>query len=194
MLSQFAGPIASGIIKIKSGPILAAPVFDLDLPGGFCIFRLALVGMSIVSPTSDWPAFALSYDGGHTWLNDQTHADSYVSLGTSNDKLGYVTNQNISSSGFADLDLTINPGTTSKVARVTAVGFTLNPSAVGTGISPSGSSPGNASVNPQATVAPPATRATTMRLLPFGNGDALSASGHLLSAAAYVLWGISADA
>lgn len=215
MLSNQLSILAGG--SLAYGPEMVTPFYatgdvipdaayiDIELPANFSEFELRLTGFTFND--TDFLAAAFSFDGGVTWLNDTTNFDSYASAGANFNERALSTTpaNNLGNLGavdgtmgiFGDFEPTqpiaidavcrVVPGDVSRLPVLItehSTGFSLGAVQVE-------AIKGIAYPNPYATVAPTRGRATTLRLLPYGNGDvAPPTSTHVLATGRYTLWGI----
>jgi hypothetical protein len=199
-----------GSIKLASGAITDPVEFvDVQLPGGYFIFTLYFSGFRF-DVLDDYVALGFSYDGGETFLCDTENFDTYVySL------LAFFDNQdtlltraalNISDTliepfhlyagGFGPgagpqgmFYLTFTPGSSSDLTMGEMRGYSFpDVGMVGGDAMQTLSLVG---LNPFATIPPTPARATTMRILPDGNGDINPpTSGNRIIAGTYTLFGV----
>lgn len=164
ILSAAGGGGSSSLVLISNGTVtdpvswLGYPDPGISLPvTTYDNFDLELLSLTL--STEDILAGGLSYDDGVSFLCDVLNADSYISAGPR--PLMLFT-------GFSgkvyDGIISIFPGGAVLPARTYADGAGLY-AGVATLV------PQCANVNLAATVSPPNTRATTLRVVPYGNGD-----------------------
>jgi hypothetical protein len=188
--------------KISSGTI-SSPVayFDVALPSGYSLFSIKIQDLQFSA--SDFIAAAFSFDNGATFLNDVVNFDSYSAglyFGDDTQDGNLVGGGSIGDAtlfNFGDpvgsndaippmVDIAIKPGSASSLAGL--YGFLSVPRTSSTRRAVMLEN----YVNPDATVTPTPARATTIRWLPYGNGDvAPPTGGHTVTSGSWTLLGLS---
>lgn len=189
--------VGSGVITLLNGTISdAVALYDFDLPEVYRSFRLEWRNYAF--SVADALAFALSFDDGVTFLGDAVNSDSYRHV-------GFVTGVDaapVVSSVYDDSLISFGntQGPLSAISGRTILEFEPGSSAnLSAGFEFSGNSAdvnslqfsqATIAVNQSATVPPTNARANKIRCLPYGLGDALSSSGHLITAGEFTLLGV----
>ena len=214
-------PAVQGGVTVRLSPfqlgsrltsrIISTPVayFDLALPGGYSSFIFEFTGVSFSVP--DVIAMSLSQNGGITFVNDTTNIDTYLIVGSETygllnspyspsgiaevsildslvDVFGLSPNVNTNSPDFgASAVISFYPGNSTQLptGNITAVWEQV------TTAKQLAHTTTSFCLNPGATVLPSKIRATTLRIQPYGNGDANPpTSATMITAGSYIVWGV----
>jgi len=125
--------LVGGWIQLDSGVIGSPQLFiDLDLPEDYIAFKISCVG--IVSDNNNYPAYALSVDGGATYINDtddmfeaykfySEYHDGGASapdIEDSTNGVGMLTSLWVNTGERYAVDIQIDPGAADKRPRVSS--------------------------------------------------------------------------
>lgn len=190
-LSTPAGGGASGFVQISSGSVSTPVEFlDFTLPDDYSLFSFVFFGLTISS--EDGFGVAVSRDGGNSFDCDADNADTYFftfAMGraapVSNSLCGL--GGNLSGTTVPSiLNASVLPGGDGTFPLISYRSDTWDevlPGPITDG--------GTGSLNPTAVVPPTAGRATTLRFMPFGRGDANPpTSGEHITAGAWIFLGV----
>lgn len=189
-----------GMVHIESGTI-STPVdyLDIDLPSGYAFFKLLLVAIELDS--RDILAAAVSLDGGDTFKSDQIEGGTYtvhslqaeagdtVSNDAHADTLFYLGSSSQTDTEYrpGNYESAIDPGAPNRTFNVmTRAAYdkeTSNVSILSSDVT--------GFFNPAATNPVTPARITTMRVVPYGNGDINPpTSGEQFISGSYFLYGV----
>ena len=200
------GQQATGSVLLAAGSITTpVEVFDPTLPVNFSAFQLRLYEFFI--DNRDILSAAFSYDGGTTFIADADNFDTYniAYSGVNGDGTSNIFNvaDSLCYSAFQGSNNSISPPATHSPAAVVFEIFPGSDISLTTAMNINCGSANNLAVNywtvvtvanrlnPDATVVPIPARATTIRVQPYGNGDANPpTSGSVFQHGTYFLWGV----
>lgn len=188
----FAGaPEDAESMELIESATISSPVeyLDIDLPSGYAHYSMILTGFR--SDIADILSAAFSDDSGESFLCDASNSDTYLNANSANtgsfsagaaDSLVQVTLQmDVGRPGVCLVE--IYPGTSSHPAILQSQSFL----AAGLG----GRLFLRSSLNPVATVPPVLARITTLRLLPYGDGNCdPPTSEETITEGSYFLYGV----
>jgi hypothetical protein len=184
------------------------PQVDLLLPPA-ALFRITLIDF-LFSVDNDELAFVVSQDEGATWINDAVNFDSYAIVGLGiqgipatgvgpieggpdnvylDSAMGLAINPSSASHirSFASMDIVPgSPGSLTQVMIRTNAGNDVSPLNMEATF-------GAMALNPNATIVPTLAPANALRIAPYGSGDLVVPSGHVIISGSWILeaWVVS---
>jgi hypothetical protein len=166
---------SSGLVLIDSDTVtVPVELCDFTLPAGYVELQLVLWNVRLSD--TDILAAAFSQDGGTSFINDLDGYDSYLNSSGSSDALILLSSQTISHTAqiAATSRLWISPGNVALFPSLFTIGTSFYNNAR---LTMNFSCP-----DPAATITPSPGRATTLRVMPYGSGNANSlTSGHTMT-------------